>query len=136
MERDHEDTLVYHRQIAVATEWKYRATIYYQSGTTSRRGRESAPRRPNAEDPLQIRQDVLAILDDVLSLKGKAAAFADTTPLLGSLPELDSMAVAAVFASIEDRFGITVEDDEVDGSTFATVGSLVTYVNEKLQGTN
>ncbi len=85
---------------------------------------------------MQIRQDVLAILDDVLSLKGKAAAFADTTPLLGSVPELDSMAVAAVFASIEDRFGITVEDDEVDGSTFATVGSLVAYVNEKLQGTN
>jgi len=76
---------------------------------------------------------VLALLDDVLSLKGRSAAFVDDTPLLGGLPELDSMAVASVLASMEDRFGIIVEDDEVDGSTFATVGSLVAYLNGKLQ---
>jgi len=34
---------------------------------------------------------------------------------------------------LEDRLGITVEDDEIDGQTFATVGSLVTYVSDKVQ---
>jgi len=82
---------------------------------------------------LQTKQDVLALLDNVLNLKGRSTAFGDDTPLLGNVPELDSMAVANVLASIEDRFGIIVEDDEVDGSTFASVGSLVAYVNSKLR---
>jgi acyl carrier protein len=80
---------------------------------------------------LDTRQLVLSVLDDVLSLRGRAAAFRDDMPLLGSLPELDSMAVASVLASLEERFGITIDDDEIDGSTFATVGSLVRYVDGK-----
>jgi len=80
---------------------------------------------------LNTRNQVLSVLDDVLSLKGRAAGFRDDMPLLGSLPELDSMAVASVLASLEERFGITIDDDDIDGSTFATVGSLVRYVNGK-----
>ena len=81
---------------------------------------------------MEPRSEVLSVLDDVLSLKGRARGFTDTTALLGSVPELDSMAVAHVLASLEDRFGFVVEDDEVDGSTFATVGSLVAFVQGKL----
>ena len=84
------------------------------------------------ERALQTRSEVLAILDDVLSLKGRTQAFRDTTPLLGSVPELDSMAVANVLASLEKRFGFVVDDDEIDGTTFATVGSLVAFVQGKL----
>jgi len=80
---------------------------------------------------LDTRQQVLSVLDDVLSLRGRAATFRDDMPLLGSLPELDSMAVASVLASLEERFGITIDDDEIDGSTFATVGSLVRYMDGK-----
>ena len=80
---------------------------------------------------MNTRNQVLSVLDDVLSLKGRAAGFRDDMPLLGSLPELDSMAVASVLASLEERFGITIDDDDIDGSTFATVGSLVRYVNGK-----
>ena len=79
----------------------------------------------------EIESDVLAILDDVLSLKGRAATFTAQTPLLGSIPELDSMAVAAVLTTLEERFGFTVNDDEIDGTTFATVGSLVGFVDAK-----
>ena len=80
---------------------------------------------------MDTRQQVLSVLDDVLSLRGRAATFRDDMPLLGSLPELDSMAVASVLASLEERFGITIDDDEIDGSTFATVGSLVRYMDGK-----
>jgi len=82
---------------------------------------------------LEIDREVLAVLDDVLSLKGRASTFGRATPLMNSLPELDSMAVAAVLTSLEERFGFTIADDEVDAAAFATVGSLVAFVEGKLE---
>ena len=82
---------------------------------------------------MDTRSDVLSVLDDVLSLKGRATTFSDSMPLLGSVPELDSMAVANVLTSIEERFGFTIDDDEIDGSTFETVGSLVAFVRSKVE---
>jgi acyl carrier protein len=43
------------------------------------------------------------------------------------------MAVANVLTSLEERFGFMIDDDEVDGSMFATVGSLTAFVESKLQ---
>ncbi|MCS6945898.1 MAG: phosphopantetheine-binding protein [Sutterellaceae bacterium] len=77
-------------------------------------------------------QEVVSVLDRVLNLKGRSAHFTEDTPLLGHLPELDSMAVAAVLTALEERFGIIVEDDEIDGRTFATVGTLAEYVRSKV----
>jgi acyl carrier protein len=76
--------------------------------------------------------DVLRTLDDVLSLGGRAQGFTRETPLLGSVPELDSMAVVTLITSLEERFGIVVDDDDIDGNTFASVGSLVDFVSSKL----
>ncbi|WP_211090228.1 acyl carrier protein [Pseudothauera nasutitermitis] len=81
---------------------------------------------------MDIRQEVLAVIDEVLSLGGRAAGFDADTPLLGALPELDSMAVVGVLNLLEERFDFIVEDDEIDGSTFATVGTLVAFVEGKL----
>lgn len=68
---------------------------------------------------------VRAVLKDVLALSAeRVAAFDDDTPLFGSLPELDSMAVAGVLTEIEDRLGILIEDDEVDGEMLETYGAL------------
>lgn len=80
---------------------------------------------------MDTRAETLAVLDEVLGLKGRTARFTDTTPLLGAVPELDSMAVVSILTMLEDRFGFEVEDDEIDGSTFATVGSLVSFVRGK-----
>lgn len=81
---------------------------------------------------MDARKEVLSILDDVLSLNGRAAAFGDDTPLLGAVPELDSMAVVGVINMLEERFGFFVDDDEIDGATFETVGTLVAFVEAKL----
>lgn len=81
---------------------------------------------------MDIKKEVLAILDEVLSLGGRASAFTLDTPLLGALPELDSMAVVGLINCLEERFGFTVEDDEIDGSAFASVGSMVAFVEGKL----
>jgi acyl carrier protein len=53
-------------------------------------------------------------------------------PLLGALPELDSMAVANLITALEEHFDIAVEDDEISGSTFETLGSLTSFVERKL----
>jgi acyl carrier protein len=83
---------------------------------------------------LNTEKEVLSLLDEVLSLKGRSAEFTAITPLLGAIPELDSMAVVALITGLEDRFGFTVDDDEIEGSTFATVGSLVEFVEGKMAG--
>lgn len=75
-----------------------------------------------------IATDVREILRDVLSLGSRADALDADSPLLGALPELDSMAVANVIAAIEDRMGFAVDDDAISGATFATFGSLVDFV--------
>lgn len=81
---------------------------------------------------MNIKQELLSILDEVLSLKGRAQSFDENTALLGAIPELDSMAVVALITSLEDRFGITVDDDEIDGSVFGTVGTLIDFIAGKL----
>jgi acyl carrier protein len=74
--------------------------------------------------------DLKTILDDVLSLNGRARDFTPDTPLLGAIPELDSMAVVSLITAIEERFGLEIGDDEIDGSSFATFGSLLAFVEE------
>ena len=81
---------------------------------------------------MNITQEVLRILDEVLSLGGRSAAFTPETPLLGAIPELDSMAVVTLITTLEEQLGIVVDDDDIDGATFETVGSLVNFVGSKL----
>ena len=83
---------------------------------------------------MNLDQEVLTLLDATLGLHGRTATFTDDTPLLGSLPELDSMAVVGLITALEEQFGMTVDDDEISGATFATVGTLKTFVRAKLYG--
>jgi acyl carrier protein len=72
------------------------------------------------------------ILDSTLGLNGRAQKFDRDTALLGNIPEFDSMAVVTVITTIEEQFGIVIDDDEVDAETFETVGTLVDFVDRKL----
>lgn len=81
---------------------------------------------------LDIEREVLGVLVATLNLKAGANRLRADSPLLGAVPELDSMAVASVITSLEERFDFTIADDEIDGSTFATVGSLTDFVMRKL----
>lgn len=82
---------------------------------------------------MDVAKEVTRVLDEVLSLGGRAATFSRNTPLLGAIPELDSMAVVSLITTLEERFGIVVDDDDIDGSTFANVGTLADFVNVKLE---
>lgn len=78
-------------------------------------------------------EEIKNILGEVLSLgDGTKNALTASSALLGSIPELDSMAVVHLITSIEEHFGIVVDDDEISASTFETVGSLNAFVQQKL----
>lgn len=80
---------------------------------------------------MNIQHEILVILDEAMSLKGRAMQFSRDTVLLGAMPELDSMAVLAVISGLESHLGVAIEDDEIDGSVFATVGTLVDFVQNR-----
>lgn len=88
-----------------------------------------------AKSRQEIEQTVRAVLRDVLSIDAaRADGFDDSTELFGALPELDSMAVAGLLTELEDRLGIVIDDDDVDGDLLATFGSLTDYAVLKVAG--
>ena len=76
-------------------------------------------------------EEVKTVLCDVLNLGEAGRALQADSPLLGALPELDSMAVVSIIGALEEHFGIVVDDDDISASTFATLGSLAQFVADK-----
>ncbi|MEO8992692.1 MAG: acyl carrier protein [Nitrosospira sp.] len=81
---------------------------------------------------MQHLEEVKNILSDVLSLGARKNSLREDSSLLGSIPELDSMAVVNLITAMEEHFGIAVDDDEITASTFETVGTLTRFVEQKL----
>lgn len=81
---------------------------------------------------MEVQLTVLQILDEVLALGGRTQHWTRETPLLGAVPELDSMAVVSLLTELAERFNISIDDDDFDGSVFATVGSLSDFVRQRV----
>ena len=78
--------------------------------------------------------EVRMVVADALQLGDRAGTLQAETPLLGNLPELDSMAVVTVITALEEQYGFMVDDDEISAETFATLGSLTKFVEDKVNG--
>lgn len=76
--------------------------------------------------------DVRTVLNSALQLRGRLDACDASTPLLGAIPELDSMAVVNVITALEEHFGFAIADDEIGAANFATLGSLTDFVEQKI----
>lgn len=81
--------------------------------------------------------DILERLRIILSAQLGANAyppdyFRPGTPLLGTVPELDSMAVVGILAAVEDEFDVQIADDEVSADAFMTVSSLLDFVQRQV----
>jgi acyl carrier protein len=74
---------------------------------------------------------VKAVVVETLGVEDRADALDADTPLLGSLPELDSMAVLELVLELEQHFGITIEGEDVTADVFETLGSLAAFVDGK-----
>ena len=81
---------------------------------------------------MNVEQEVIKTLRSVLNLPPTSRPLDAQSALLGSVAELDSMAVVSILTSLEERFGFVIDDDEVDGRTFASVSSLTSFVQDKL----
>ena len=73
-----------------------------------------------------------ALVDALGLSRARADALDDNSGLFGTLPELDSMAVANLLAELEDRLDIIVEDDELDGELLENFGSLRRFLMAKV----
>jgi acyl carrier protein len=76
-------------------------------------------------------EDTRSILVSVLGIEDRADKLTPDTHLFGSLPELDSMAVVELVVALEQKFGVTFDDDEVTGEVFETLGSLAALIDTK-----
>lgn len=57
-----------------------------------------------------------------------------SSPLLGALPELDSMAVLNLITSLESHFGLAIPDDDISAKDFETLGSIAALVQRNRHG--
>jgi acyl carrier protein len=78
-------------------------------------------------------EDVKTVVVATLNLEDRADDLDPDTRLLGDLPELDSIAVVELLVALQDRFGIEIEDDEVVGDIFETLGQLTAFIDAKLR---
>jgi acyl carrier protein len=78
-------------------------------------------------------EQVKSILVTTLGVEDRAPSIDASTPLLGGLPEMDSLAVVELVATLEARFDITIDDDDITTDTFQTLDSLTTLIDDKLR---
>jgi acyl carrier protein len=74
---------------------------------------------------------VKAVVVEALGLQDRAQTIDESTPLLGALPELDSLAVVELLVELEEHFGISPDADEMSAEVFETLGSLTAFVQEQ-----
>ena len=77
-------------------------------------------------------EELKALVASILQIGDRLEALGPDAVLLGGIPEFDSMAVVAVLTTIEENYGVVIDDDEVSAESFETLGSLLEFVNVKL----
>jgi acyl carrier protein len=76
--------------------------------------------------------DVKAVVVETLNIEDRAATLEPTTPLLGSIPELDSMAVLELVYALEQRFDVEFDGEDINAEAFETLTSLSELVAAQL----
>ena len=76
--------------------------------------------------------EVCQLLAELLAVEANWSVTLET-PLLGAVPQFDSIAVASFLTLIEDRYGCDIDDGDLTAETFATFGSLYDFVASHTQ---
>ena len=83
---------------------------------------------PHPRGGASVEPQLRALLAETLGLSARRVdGFDADTALFGALPEFDSMAVAHFLTGFEERFGVIIEDDDVEAEDFATFGTLLAF---------
>lgn len=86
--------------------------------------------------PPSTATQLAGIVQHVLSLDDRWMTHGYDTPLLGAVPQLDSMAAVALLTEIERQFEIRIPDEDVSADMFTTFGDLLTFVEARLPGSS
>ena len=76
--------------------------------------------------------EVRQLISEMLQLGDRLGKLGPDAPLLGSIPEFDSMAVIALISALETQFDIQIADDEISADTFITLGQVYAFVCDKV----
>jgi acyl carrier protein len=79
-----------------------------------------------------MQEEVKQLLVERLKLERTAASIGDDEPLFG--PEglgLDSIDALELVLGLEQRYGVTIDDQQVGSQVLATVSSIVQFLAEK-----
>jgi acyl carrier protein len=87
---------------------------------------------PPASGDRRLLDEVRAVIASALDIGGRVEGMDASAPLLGAVPELDSIGVLSLIMSLEERFGIHIADDDVAAADFETLGSLANLVEHRL----
>ncbi|SNX59173.1 Phosphopantetheine attachment site [Nitrosomonas ureae] len=80
--------------------------------------------------------EIKKILTDTLGLDKRLDAMGSDVILLGNIPELDSVAIVTIILALEQKFSISIKDDEISAKTFEKLSSLANFVEIKLAEKN
>ena len=84
-------------------------------------------------DRSTVRADVKNLLVSGLRLTVPAAEIADDAPIFGRTPEgaglgLDSIDALELVVLVEEKFNVTIPDEEVGKRAFASVAALADFI--------
>ncbi|MYB89718.1 MAG: acyl carrier protein [Proteobacteria bacterium] len=78
-------------------------------------------------------EQVLEVLAESLPLPETTYEMGEQAPLLGTIPELDSMAITGIIAGLEKNFGVVFDEEDLDAKAFQTVGILRDLIASKME---
>ncbi|MCW8833518.1 MAG: phosphopantetheine-binding protein [Colwellia sp.] len=81
---------------------------------------------------MSLQLEIKTLLKETLQLD-EVDSWDEDTEILGAIPEFDSMAIVTVLTMVEENYGIMIDDDEVSAEVFETLGSLVSFIGEKVE---
>ena len=79
----------------------------------------------------RVSEEIVLALER-LQLTDGAGALDESAELLGRGLGIDSIDALQLIAALEERFGLTIDDEELEPELFETVASLADYVAGKL----
>jgi len=79
----------------------------------------------------EMEQEIRGFLTEKF-LFGRDETLNDDTPLLGNV--IDSQGVIELIQFVQERFNINVDDEEVTTDNFASLKSVVAFIQMKLPG--
>jgi acyl carrier protein len=80
----------------------------------------------------QVRERIRGFISETFMFRANGKQIADSESLLKA-GVLDSVGVLVLVSFIEETFEVKVEDEEVEPDNFASIDSLTSYVERKIE---